>query len=81
MLQFTDFIPKTTAECRSLLVTLRDNPEGATLTDRYGHAEALGASEVKELASLIEHQIGEKTPKADKPVEVRKNSKKQSTKK
>ncbi len=62
MLQITNFIPKTAAECRSLLKTLGENPDGLSLADRYGGRESLTADDVKTLVSLIENQIGERAP-------------------
>lgn len=64
MKELIDFIPRTVAECRSLLVTLRDNPEGTTIVNRFGDILPIDAQECKTLASLVERQIGEKTPKA-----------------
>lgn len=62
MQQITDFIPKTAAECRSLLKTLSENRDGLSLANRYGHRENLTADDVKTLIGLIENQIGEKAP-------------------
>ncbi len=62
MLQLTNFIPKAAAECRSLLKTLGEKPDGLSLSDRYGGRESLTADDVKALIGLIEKQIGEKAP-------------------
>ncbi len=62
MLQLTDFIPGTAAECRGLLKTLAENSGGVSLTDRHGRRENLTADDVKTLTGLIENQIGEKAP-------------------
>lgn len=64
MKELINFIPRTVAECRNLLVTLRDNPEGVSIADRDGCIDVLNSEEIKTLASLVERQIGEKTPKA-----------------
>lgn len=64
MKELINFIPRTVAECRNLLVTLRDNPEGVSIADRDGSIDVLNSEEIKTLASLVERQIGEKTPKA-----------------
>lgn len=64
MKELINLIPSTATLCRTLLVTLRDNPEGVTIADRNGNAQTLDAQEIKALATLIENQIGEKTPKA-----------------
>lgn len=77
MLQIVNFIPKTVQECAGLLETLRDNPAGVELTDRYGNTAELDASEVKELARAIESQTGLKTPK---PVKKASTAKKEAEK-
>lgn len=81
MIQLTNFIPKTTAECRALLITLRDNPEGTNISDRYGNPAALEGKECQQLARLIESQIGEKTPAAPKKDTAKKSTTKSATKK
>lgn len=67
MVQLINFIPGTVDKCRSLLLKLRDNADGITLTDNYGHTAELTAEQERELALLVERQIGEKTPAAPKP--------------
>lgn len=62
MSQLTDFIPRTTAECRALLKELNDNRDGIAIADRYGRIDALNATEIKALTGLIENQIGGKAP-------------------
>jgi hypothetical protein len=62
MSQLVNFIPRTTEQCRQLLIDLRDNRDGIAIADRYGRIDALNASEIKALIELIENQIGEKTP-------------------
>ncbi len=74
MQQITDYIPKTSAECRSLLKTLGENRDGLSLANRYGHKENLNADDVKTLIELIENQIGEKAPEV-KPKEQGKKAK------
>lgn len=81
MAELINFIPKTLKECRELLVTLRDNPEGVSLADRNGNIDVLNASEIKSLARLTESQIGEKTPARPKADNLKKNSKKPNAKK
>ncbi len=79
MPQLTDFIPRTAAECRSLLKALAEKRGGVSLADRYGRREELTADDVKTLAGLIENQIGEKTPektKAETPDEFPKTQNK-----
>ena len=64
MSQLTNFIPKTTAECRSLLETLNGHTAGMlTLTDRYGHTEDFSPKESRSLAELITAHIGYEAPK------------------
>lgn len=58
MKQLTNFIPKTPAECRELLIALQNNPEGVEISDRYGNMEKLDTEEIKSLCGLIEAQIG-----------------------
>ncbi len=65
MSQLVTFIPRTTEECRKLLIDLRDNRDGIAIADRYGRIDALNASEIKALIGLIEAQIGEKTPQKE----------------
>lgn len=65
MSQLVNFIPRTTEECRKLLIDLRDNRDGIAIADRYGRIDALNASEIKALIELIENQIGEKTPQKE----------------
>ena len=61
MPQLVNFIPATASACRSLLQDLAGQTT-FTLSDRYGRARTLGPDEISELVSLIENQIGEKTP-------------------
>ena len=65
MSQLVNFIPRTTEQCRQLLIDLRDNRDGIAIADRYGRIDALNASEIKALIELIENQIGEKTPEKE----------------
>lgn len=65
MSQLVNFIPRTTEECRKLLIDLRDNRDGIAIADRYGRIDALNASEIKALIELVEKQIGEKTPQKE----------------
>ena len=72
MKQLTNFIPKTPAECRELLIALQNNPEGVEISDRYGNMEKLDAEEIKSLCGLIEAQIGKpaEAPAAEAPKEA-----------
>lgn len=77
MKQLVNFIPKSVAECRALLVKIRDGNAETEYTDRDGNVCTLSAAEAVELTRLVESQIGEKTPVRPAPAKERKNAKKE----
>jgi len=60
MKELVNFIPKTFAECKSLLARIKGQTS-ATVEDRYQGVAELDEDEIKALVALLEAQIGETT--------------------
>ena len=60
MKELVNFIPKTFAECKSLLARIKGQTS-ATVEDRYQGVAELDEEEIKALVALLEAQIGETT--------------------